>query len=299
MTHTHYDSLHVSRTASFEIIRAAYKSLAHKYHPDRNQGDAEATRMMQLINHAYEILSDPIKKAEYDKLIEAQEKLNNKSFYQDNKAQENASSKSEKLPEDMKNRTWLDYLVIGIGAIFLLGVLSVSIFYTYEHMAIRNQKITVLEGLHLGLRPVDVTLYAGQPDNFSEKPKESEEGDYFTLNWYFISESNDYPYGKKNIYHVDFWGENIESLKVNRICSNRVDSVDIKGFSYLTYTTESSLIEKLGQPTHISINKSGTSKLLSYPRMNVSFEISQGKITLVCISKDGVSYVEEYQDGEF
>ena len=109
MTHTHYDSLHVSRTASFEVIRAAYKSLAHKYHPDRNQGDAEATRMMQLINHAYEILSDPIKKAEYDKLIEAQEKLNNKSFYQDNKAQENASSKSEKLPEDMKNRTWLDY----------------------------------------------------------------------------------------------------------------------------------------------------------------------------------------------
>ena len=80
MTHTHYDTLHVSRIASLEVIRAAYKSLALKYHPDRNQGDAEATRIMQLINQAYEILSDPIKKVEYDKWIEVQEKLNNKSF---------------------------------------------------------------------------------------------------------------------------------------------------------------------------------------------------------------------------
>jgi curved DNA-binding protein CbpA len=208
MKNTHYDSLHVSRTASLEVIRAAYKSLAHKYHPDKNHGDAEATRIMQLINHAYEILSDPIKKAEYDKLIEVQEALNNKSFYQDNKAQEKTNTKNEKLPEDIKERPWRAYLLNGIGAFFILGILGTVVFYTYENIAIRNQKITVLEGLRLGLRPVDVTLYAGQPNNFSEKPKESEEGDYFTLNWSFIGES-DYVFNKKNVYHVDFWGENI------------------------------------------------------------------------------------------
>jgi curved DNA-binding protein CbpA len=298
MKNTHYDSLHVSRTASLEVIRAAYKSLAHKYHPDKNHGDAEATRIMQLINHAYEILSDPIKKAEYDKLIEVQEALNNKSFYQDNKAQEKTNTKNEKLPEDIKERPWRAYLLNGIGAFFILGILGTVVFYTYENIAIRNQKITVLEGLRLGLRPVDVTLYAGQPNNFSEKPKESEEGDYFTLNWSFIGES-DYVFNKKNVYHVDFWGENIESLKVNRICSNKISSLDVRGLPYLEYTNEHELIDKLGQPTHISIDKSGISKLLSYPRMNVSFEITQSKITLVCISKDGVSYAEEYQEGEF
>ena len=40
--HTHYDNLKVARHASTEMIRAAYKKLLQKYHPDRNPGDSEA-----------------------------------------------------------------------------------------------------------------------------------------------------------------------------------------------------------------------------------------------------------------
>ena len=51
--------LGVSRTATDEEIKAAYRKLAHKYHPDLNPGDAEAARRMQEINAAYDQLKDP------------------------------------------------------------------------------------------------------------------------------------------------------------------------------------------------------------------------------------------------
>lgn len=72
---THYDNLKVARDAPPEVIRAAYKSLAHKYHPDRNQNNPGASRIMLLINIAYEELSDPVKRRLHDEWIREQEKL--------------------------------------------------------------------------------------------------------------------------------------------------------------------------------------------------------------------------------
>ena len=73
--HTHYDNLKVSRDAPPEVIRAAYKSLSQKYHPDRHADSEQANRIMRLLNVAYDVLSDPIKRAEHDQWIVAQEKL--------------------------------------------------------------------------------------------------------------------------------------------------------------------------------------------------------------------------------
>ena len=64
--HTHYDNLKVARNAPPEVIRAAYKTLSQKYHPDRNPGSPEAIRVIQIINSAYEVLSDPVKRQEHD-----------------------------------------------------------------------------------------------------------------------------------------------------------------------------------------------------------------------------------------
>ena len=72
--HTHYDNLKVARTADAVVIKAAYKALAQKYHPDRNPGDPEAERIMKLINKAYEVLSDPVRRSEYDRWIDEQER---------------------------------------------------------------------------------------------------------------------------------------------------------------------------------------------------------------------------------
>lgn len=70
---THYDNLKVSRDAPAEVIRAAYKSLSQKYHPDRNPGDIQAEKIMRLINQAYEVLSDPERREQHDKWIQAEE----------------------------------------------------------------------------------------------------------------------------------------------------------------------------------------------------------------------------------
>lgn len=67
--HTHYDNLKVARNAPQEVIRAAYKTLSQKYHPDRNPGNRDAVRIIQIINNAYEVLSDPVKRREHDEWI--------------------------------------------------------------------------------------------------------------------------------------------------------------------------------------------------------------------------------------
>jgi DnaJ-class molecular chaperone len=71
--HTHYDNLKVARNAPPEVIRAAYKTLSQKFHPDRNPGKPNATRTFQLISLAYEVLSDPVKRRAHDEWILAEE----------------------------------------------------------------------------------------------------------------------------------------------------------------------------------------------------------------------------------
>src|SRR4028118_1187711 len=61
-----YKVLGVSKGASQEEIRRAYKRLARKYHPDANRDDGEAEERFKEIQHAYEILSNPEKRRDYD-----------------------------------------------------------------------------------------------------------------------------------------------------------------------------------------------------------------------------------------
>ncbi|GAB3525365.1 molecular chaperone DnaJ [Photobacterium proteolyticum] len=61
-----YEVLGVGRDASERDIKKAYKRLAMKFHPDRNQGDEQAAEKFKEVKTAYEILTDPQKKAAYD-----------------------------------------------------------------------------------------------------------------------------------------------------------------------------------------------------------------------------------------
>jgi curved DNA-binding protein len=67
----YYKTLGVERKAGADEIKRIYRKLALKYHPDRNPGNAQAEEKFKEINEAYQVLSDPEKRARYDQLGES------------------------------------------------------------------------------------------------------------------------------------------------------------------------------------------------------------------------------------
>jgi hypothetical protein len=69
----HYEVLGVTRDAPDEVVRAAYRALAAKHHPDRNPADPDAELRLKRINAAYQVLGDPTKRKLYDELTASPE----------------------------------------------------------------------------------------------------------------------------------------------------------------------------------------------------------------------------------
>ena len=66
-TRDYYETLGINREASPDDLKKAFRHLARKYHPDLNKGSKEAEEKFKEINEAYQVLSDPQKKAQYDR----------------------------------------------------------------------------------------------------------------------------------------------------------------------------------------------------------------------------------------
>lgn len=64
----YYKILGVSKSAGAKEIREAYRKLAFEYHPDRNKDNPQASERMKIVNEAYAVLSDTVKRKEYDAL---------------------------------------------------------------------------------------------------------------------------------------------------------------------------------------------------------------------------------------
>ncbi|SDL87515.1 J domain-containing protein [Siphonobacter aquaeclarae] len=71
MKSTHYDTLGVSRQATPDELRVAYRQLALRWHPDRNPGSTHAEERFKAISEAYRVLSDPATRTRYDLSLQA------------------------------------------------------------------------------------------------------------------------------------------------------------------------------------------------------------------------------------
>ncbi|GIX07538.1 MAG: hypothetical protein KatS3mg115_1941 [Candidatus Poribacteria bacterium] len=122
----YYALLGIPPTATREEIRSAYRRRAREYHPDKLQAlDAsrreEAAEQMRLLNQAYQTLSDPTRRAEYDRL--RQEML----------SQQTASRKQ------FQRRFWIALgLILGVGLLAAGGILGRAVWQ--ERQAQRYQK---------------------------------------------------------------------------------------------------------------------------------------------------------------
>lgn len=92
----YYKILEVSINASKDEIKKAFRSLAKKYHPDRNTNDKNALMKFQEVNEAYEVLSNEDSRKEYDKKISNFKQSDSKET---NSKNNNSSSEKKKYQD--------------------------------------------------------------------------------------------------------------------------------------------------------------------------------------------------------
>ncbi|MFA5830754.1 MAG: hypothetical protein WC878_02885 [Candidatus Paceibacterota bacterium] len=164
-----------------------------------------------------------------------------------------------------------------VGIIVIIILLITGAIYAYNWYQDRPHEADTLGKISLGMSPVEVTLLLGKPNN--------EDVDGKNRQRYFYTE-----YLGDVEYVVSF----DETSGVQVICSEDYLN-DIFGLG--VYDNEQKIIDKLGNPTKISINEDGLSKFISYSQYKVAFRIQKGSVSAVCVTGTGeITFVNEYKE---
>lgn len=207
---------------------------------------------------------------------------------------------------------WLFFIIIWLSILFYKVILK-------EYYAARFQDpITELDDIRLGAIPAAQLstlnvgrLNKGRLNNGFGEIISNPEDNNFILDGGHISSEFEYPYS--SVLKIAFTGDSITEMKVDQICDDLSISSydyppadkDVKGLK--THMSRTSLIESFGKPSSSSINSDGTSIILNYKKLNLSFEFYIGNtgtyleperdtIQTVCISTGGeLFYADAYQ----
>lgn len=172
------------------------------------------------------------------------------------------------------------------GILIVIGAVIGGGFWGWLTYQTRPVVVTELAGLRLGMSPVEVTLLKGEP-NFKGDNTKDESATEYESHYFYFGEGHG-----KGMLFIEFTGENQAAVKVSEICHSYRFS-KLLGISMNRSETE--VIRKLGKPTHESIAADGLSKYISYEQWKVAYQISEGKVNMLCVSESGkVTKTEEY-----
>lgn len=129
-----YDVLQVSTTADALVIRAAYRSLIQRNHPDRNPGDVQAAQRAVLVTQAYELLVDAERRAAYDK-----------QFQDDHDALRDAPISRSKIASrpqpdspQLKKAAYPKSLHFGLTQLAIIALVVVCLGWTVGHFSLAD-----------------------------------------------------------------------------------------------------------------------------------------------------------------
>ncbi len=113
---THYDNLQITRTASEAVVRAAYRGLSQQHHPDKNpRGREAAERIMKVINEAYAVLSDPVRRRQHDEWIDSQESEHHQNDNSQSTKAQQSTEPSEELIVTSKRWVAIGYFLFAVA----------------------------------------------------------------------------------------------------------------------------------------------------------------------------------------
>jgi hypothetical protein len=173
--------------------------------------------------------------------------------------------------------------VVGI-LLLCIGVLA-GIGWGWYSYANRPSAAQELEGVRLGMTPVQVTLARGEPTKKGEIAKD--EDGQLRVEWIYQD-----PGTADEWIAVIFFGISENQLKACIICG-RGGYTTLHGLG--RFNSEGDVLDKLGAPTDESIHKSGLSKMISFGSLKTAYEIAKGQVSEVCVTNTGVvTYADEY-----
>lgn len=164
---TLYDVLGVERNASYEEIKKAFKQRAIWYHPDKNPNNPHAEEQFKLLNQAYQILMDSLKRQQYDQLLAYEEfhrQERQRKYQASEAAYQNQSSSSEAVGKGGE-MVWYKKLFFALSFFGFALVVMVALYFFAGFDDIDKQN-EVYGSIHVKLDPADslVEFYVKNSD---------------------------------------------------------------------------------------------------------------------------------------